>query len=127
MCTSVGTWNDTGRYHALAERWDGTSWSRQRVPNWPGFQNSELDDVSCPDSSTCIAVGSWAKNKFGKGGAILAERWDGAAWTLDTPPEPPNAHGALRGIVCASPIACVAVGSSYGEGGSTTLVEVYAG
>jgi hypothetical protein len=126
-CTSVGTWNDTGRYHALAERWDGTSWSRQRAPNWPDFQSSELNDVSCPGGSTCIAVGDWAKSKYGRGGGILVERWAGEGWTLESPPAPPDGKGALRGVVCGSPTACVAVGTGSLPGGSGTLVEVYSG
>ena len=125
-CTSVGTWNGTGRYHALAERWDGTAWSRQRVPNQPDFQDSELAGVSCPDGSTCVAVGFWAKSKYGRGAAILAERWDGQAWTLESPPEPPG-NGGLMAIDCASAMACVAVGDAYAPGGTITLVEVYSG
>jgi hypothetical protein len=127
-CMSVGTWNATKRYHALAERWDGTGWSRDPVPNPRGFQDSELNDVSCPEASTCLAVGHWTKNKRGWGGGLLAELWNGADWTMLAPAEA-HQHGAsFSGITCASATVCVAVGSQPANGlGSATLVEVYSG
>jgi hypothetical protein len=127
VCTSVGTWNGAKRYHALAERWDGAAWTRERVPNPQGFQDSELNDVSCSAATECVAVGYWRKSKYGRGGGLLVARWDGTAWSLDSPPEPPNSKGGFNGVTCLSVISCVAVGARATKSGEATLVEVYSG
>src|SRR5207302_1536662 len=51
-CTAVGgTFNAHGE-RTLAERWDGTSWSVQRIPSEPPPQDNELAAVSCPSLSS---------------------------------------------------------------------------
>jgi hypothetical protein len=61
-CAGVGSWVDRqGRTRALAERWNGTSWVRQHVPNPSGFAVSELFGVWCRTATWCAGVGSWSE------------------------------------------------------------------
>ena len=49
---------------ALAEHWNGTSWTIDTVPTPSGFD--DLSGVACASATSCIAVGS-------AGAATLAE------------------------------------------------------
>jgi hypothetical protein len=110
-CTAVGEFFSSGqRELALAERWDGASWQVQPVPSPAGArQGSELSAVSCPSADRCFAVGQY----FTKSGSVaLAETWNGARWTIQPLPGAVS-NTFLLGVSCATPRACVAVGS-YG-------------
>jgi hypothetical protein len=127
-CTSVGTWNSVHRFRPLAERWNGTSWTRQQLPNPPGhFVESTLRDVACPNGSSCIAVGYWSKNHGDYPASALAYGWDGNAWALQFPQDEPGADVTeLTSVDCISPTTCMAVGE-YIAGSGYTLAEVYTG
>ena len=110
-CTAVGEFFSSGqRELALAERWDGAGWQVQPVPSPAGArQGSELSAVSCPSADRCFAVGQ----DFTKSGSVaLAETWNGARWTIQPLPGAVS-NTFLLGVSCATPRACVAVGS-YG-------------
>jgi hypothetical protein len=128
-CGAVGTRVDgSGRIRALAERWNGTKWAQQQIPNHRGSAISETFGVSCAGATACSAVGDWSKSDTGQPGLTLAERWNGTGWAIQSTPNPPGATSStLRGVACTSPSACVAVGGSYAASVSTTLVEVYTG
>jgi hypothetical protein len=78
-----------------------------------GASQSMLNGVSCANDSACTAVGSSPKG-------ILAQQWNGTAWSisLDGPPARPS---GLDGIWCTSGPACMAVGFSAtgGDSGKT--------
>ena len=69
---------------------------------------SQLWGVACTSATACIAVGDTART-FGSHQVPLAEIWDGAVWKVQPIPAP-HSHSDLRGIACASAVACVAVG-----------------
>jgi hypothetical protein len=111
-CMAVGTYVDgSGAGLSLAERWNGTSWSRLSTPNPAGAAVSFLLGVSCTSASACIAVGEY----FDGSGAhhAFAERWNGASWSLQSVPEPSGSQGSfLSAVSCSSAAGCTAVGSS---------------
>lgn len=83
-CVAVGSAiTFAGHYESwpLAESWNGVSWSIRRtlVPSGSA-EDSKLVSVSCPRSSSCIAVGYF----IGSGGRYhpLAERWNGKRWSI---------------------------------------------
>ncbi len=123
-CTAVGTYetSKSGPNLAMAERWNGSSWTVQSVPVPPGAAETTLGSVSCPSSTLCIAVGSE------RGVATLAESWNGKAWTVQTTP---NVAGAtttyLTGVSCASSSECMAVGYSWANKIHMTLAERWTG
>jgi hypothetical protein len=118
-CVAVGYINRRhgSRARAIVERWDGVRWSLEHMANLRGAAASKLEAVACTESTTCVAVGYSADKARAR--VALAERWDGARWTVE---HTPNLHGArnseLDAISCP-PTACVAVGYS----GNAMLAE----
>ena len=96
---------------ALAEAWDGTSWTIQ-TPQSPGSgYNSVLSGVDCPTAMNCIAVGYDYYNQ-GPQDAALAEQWDGTSWTILPTPTPTGGYvSKLSSVSCATGTSCVAVGT----------------
>lgn len=109
-CTAVGSYeNSAGTTVTLAERWNGSEWSVQSTPNPAEAKTAALAGVSCSSSTACTAVGSY-ENSAGTT-AILAERWNGSAWSTQSAPSPAGTiYGGLHGVSCASSTACTAVG-----------------
>jgi hypothetical protein len=124
-CTAVGAYFTSSAQVTLAERWNGTAWTIQTIPN-PGGGGA-LNGVSCPSASACTADGSY----FTSSGSplTLAERWNGKAWAVQTTPNPKGAGGgALNGVSCTSASACTAAGySDTSKGIRLTLAEVWNG
>jgi len=130
-CTAVGFYKRTGvGYLALTERWNGTKWKLQSIPNPTGGVWIRLYGVSCTSLTFCMAVGSFENSV----GAILdlAEKWDGSSWGVVPTPDPGGTaesdHSELDGVSCTSPSACTAVGWFSNEDGlNLTLAERWSG
>ena len=114
-CTAVGfSINSAGNDVPLAERWNGTSWKIQPVPNPAGATGTQLSGVSCSAANACTAVGT-APN------ATLAERWNGTSWRIQATPNPPGAFFAqLSSVSCPTASTCTAVGH-YSNAASATF------
>jgi hypothetical protein len=72
-CVSVGGNFKNGNTRAIAEHWDGSSWTIKHVGAPSGSTESALVSVSCPTTTDCTAVGFWA-NGTGTD-IILAEQY----------------------------------------------------
>ena len=71
-CIATGYhWTAAGQ-RVLAEQWNGRVWAIQRTADPKGTFSSQLNAVSCPSASYCMAVGSYDIS-FGK--KTLAELW----------------------------------------------------
>jgi hypothetical protein len=93
------------------------AWSVQPTPNPAGAENSVLSSVSCASPTACTSVGHYTSR--GGAGMTLAERWDGARWSIEPTPRPAGARTSLLfGVSCVSR-ACVAVGSATNHAGVT--------
>lgn len=70
-CRSAGACSAHARtgFSALAERWNGTTWTILRLSQ----PDVDLDSVSCTSRQACTAVGD------GPSGPV-AERWNGRTW-----------------------------------------------
>jgi hypothetical protein len=124
-CTAVGDYvNSSGTYMPLAERWNGSSWAIQ-TPGPPiGARASYLSGVSCTAATACTAVGYY----FPSSGPaqVLAERWNGSGWAMQSPPNPAGSGGnVLSGVTCTAATICTAVGENYSL--SVTLAERWNG
>src|SRR6266566_86126 len=104
-CTAVGaSTTTTGAVRAVAERWNGGTWSLQPTPTPAG--GGALNSVSCTSPSACTAVGGRAD------GTTLAERWNGTRWSIQPTTDPSQGGATLSGVSCMSASACTAVGGS---------------
>jgi hypothetical protein len=128
-CTAVGTYYTSAggpfEQSALAESWDGSSWSLQPIPAPTSTTSSSLNAVWCFSKTSCNAVGS---NATDSGEETLAESWDGTSWSIQTTPNPSGStHSSLANLSCdpgsSNGAPCKAVGSSEDE----TLIESWNG
>jgi len=107
-CIAVGT--ESGGEGALAERWNGSSWSKMTVPG--GWLNS----VSCASASFCVAT---------PGSGTSMRVWNGSKWTTSTADVPAGALSvSFSDVSCPENYACFAVGKyTLPKGESRALVN----
>jgi hypothetical protein len=121
-CTAVGQYHRGGHTLALAQRWDGSTWQLQRVTGPAGTTDSSLFGVSCSSMRACTAVGGHKKGTF-TNGLMLAERWDGTAWTAQDTPAPAGTQASgLSGVSCGSIHDCTAVGTYFNHDGLEVML-----
>jgi hypothetical protein len=87
--TAVGHFTDAAQHqYALAERFDGNTWTAQTVPSPPsnatGRPAPALASVSCSSVTDCVAVGYYEVPTtlplvINAVATTLAERWDGTS------------------------------------------------
>ena len=107
----IGNGNNNNTFVAVAEHWDGTSWSSVATQR-PGKDGWLFTDVTCAGTDDCWAVG--AELNQGSSPQPLAERWDGSSWSIV---ETPTVAGYLLGVSCSGAGSCFAVGSrTSGQG-----------
>jgi hypothetical protein len=130
-CTAVaGVVSASGRLVTMAERWNGTHWSIQPTPNPAGRFGAVLLGVDCSGPSACTAVGAAVDSAGDPVGPTLAERWNGATWSIQPTPNPSSpGGGTLNWVACPSQTDCTAVGASVDTSGNAlaTLAERWNG
>ncbi|MET0557342.1 MAG: S1 family peptidase [Solirubrobacterales bacterium] len=114
----------------LTARWNGTSWALQTVPPVPsGAKESAFRDVSCQTNGLCTAVGYYVSSTGLH--LPLADRWNGSAWTLQTPLVPAGTSlSELTAVSCRNWMLigvpgteCAAVGFAEKAGVKEPLAE----
>ena len=106
------------------------SWAVQNaaVPPEP---NGELGAVSCPTNRWCTAVGSYTDRSYRV--RPLFEIFDGHRWHRAPSTDSPDltapadaASGSFRAVSCTSPVACVAVGTTGYNSGTSSFSSLAA-
>ncbi len=131
---AVGESPDNLSEYAMAEHWDGSTWSVVSVPNGTvGKMHppTYLTGVSCVSAEDCWASGNYAIF-FGFSDLItpVFAHWNGTRWATTTTAEGSEGGAGVTGISCASSSDCWAVGSlNTGSPSSTdqTLTERWNG
>lgn len=128
FCFAVGSFENRNSVTVpLAERWDGAAWSVVHAGRPAGASSSGLTSVACTSTSACMAAGS----DFGADSVsvTLAERWDGAAWSVVASPNPDGAQSShFSSVSCGSSSHCVAAGSYFdSDFNNVTLIESWDG
>ncbi|HMD44687.1 MAG TPA: hypothetical protein VKG43_00905 [Acidimicrobiales bacterium] len=130
-CEAVGfSQNAAGVSQALADSWNGTTWTLQTTPA-TGAGDSKgdtLTGLSCQSTTSCVAVG-WFTNPSGVDQALV-ETLSGTTWTkvLSAAQDVGTGNNRLLGVSCTSAIACVAVGYSTAPSMShQPLIETFDG
>jgi hypothetical protein len=142
-CSPVGLCAAVGRYETsskvkrlLVERWTGSSWELQTVPEPEGSETSELTGVSCTHFTylgsqfdQCMAVGGYRR--------IFEEpfsvRWTGTKWEAQAIAKPQGAKEArLTAVSCPTTtnlplLQCAAVGYSGSSGAYVPLAQKFNG
>lgn len=118
-CTAAGySLTPAGVGATLAEAWNGTAWTIQSAPDPAGAVYSALSGLSCTSADACTAVGSYVSAS--RATLVLAERWDGTNWTIQSTPNPAGSSGSgLSAVSCTAADACTAVGSYTRSSGRT--------
>jgi hypothetical protein len=117
FCMAVGSWdngNPGGLVQALAEEWNGSTWSVVPITSPPDDTWSPLTAVSCAGPTACVAVGSTGGNPSET--IPYAEIWNGTTWSMQyaspaLPLPPTGIRGQLDGVSCTAAATCMAVGS----------------
>jgi hypothetical protein len=118
-CWSVGYTFPTKNSGSLTEKWNGSTWS---LVSTPSSKNGQLIGDSCAGTSACLAVG------IGNNLLVIAQRWNGTAWTAAPPKSPAGATSSeLNAVSCTGGSACVSVGNYTTSSVSPTLAEGWNG
>jgi hypothetical protein len=109
---------------ALAEAWNGSSWTTQHAVTPAAAVSNSLSELSCPSAGFCEAVGTATDPSGNTIG--LAETWNGTAWKIQSLPQPAQASDGVRailsGVSCVSVSFCEAVGYSAATPGAAAWV-----
>ena len=87
----------------------------------PGANVDELQGVSCPSASSCVAVG-YSEQK-GEAEQTLVETLANGTWSVTTSPDDGSGNNQLTSVACPVVGACVAVGHDQSGGTSRALAE----
>ena len=133
---AVGSETAKSSTQAMADLWNGSTWSAMVVDN-PSDTNDSLSAASCPSAQFCVAVGATSQSGNGNGNGntkltvTLAEEWAGNAWSVMPTPNPTgpnNATYVLTGVSCPSSTFCTAVGYENDGGNKyVTVIEQWDG
>lgn len=117
-CVAVGHYyhGTKGGNQALAYVGSGAEWSWTPLPAPESGTLTNLEGVSCPSPTVCIAVG---RGKDAAGNVVpRAARWEGGAWTLQSVPLPAGStYTSFTSVSCPTNSECIAVGYSNDSGG----------
>jgi hypothetical protein len=108
-CEAVGAQAGSSGTTALAEAWNGSTWAVQPIPDPAGGAAVDLTGISCASADNCEAVGNYNSSTIP---AILAERWNGTSWSIQTTPDPGGtSYASLAAVSCPVANDCEAVGA----------------
>ena len=123
-CTAVGGYGNNGSAkNALAETWNGTSWTVQSTAALFGGKDASLGSVSCVRAASCTAVGDeLTLIKPHRHDRTLAEHWKGTTWAVQATVRPAGAvNSSLASVSCHTQTFCTSVGS-YGTSSVPNIV-----
>ena len=125
FCVTAGYYSNGSINQTLIESWNGSAWSIASSPNVSTTKNNQLNGVSCPSPSFCVATGRYST---GTNEQTLIETWNGSAWSIaSSPNSSPTQNNDLEGVSCLSPSSCVAVGNYSNGSINQTLIDTWNG
>ena len=123
--TSTDIWAVGYSGAALAEHWDGSSWTIVPTPSPPKATGSSLSAVAALSSTDVWAVGEWTNGSYVQ--KTLAEHWDGTSWTVVSTPSPDSKGDILTAVVTISAKDVWAIGDSSYISPVSSLIEHWDG
>jgi hypothetical protein len=119
FCMAIGHYNVGNAPRSLAEVWNGGDWSMVPSPSSVGYQNPQLNGISCTSASFCVAVGT--AGSVALLAQNLTETWDGGSWSITPSPDTSLVDNYLQGVSCSTPSSCVAAG--YRDGNASYALQ----
>jgi hypothetical protein len=131
-CWAAGYFGKSGSGTTnLVLHWNGTRWTRVRVPDAGGASkqaDNELNSIRCPTASRCLAVGSYSTGAGSNEPFNQVLTWNGRSWAAQRVPNPgtgtPDYENNLVSIGCGVKNACWAVGSAEPTSAHRTVNQV---
>lgn len=128
FCVAVGSYYDrSGALMSYIEVFSGGRWRAWPAPLPAGASSrigGILEDISCPSSSSCEAVGHYPDGPYRSVPYLVT--MTGHSWRARTAPLPSNARWGtslvswtpdnLESVACSSPRDCEAIGTYYAQG-----------
>lgn len=117
-CTAIGEVyqsvnGESEPSYALAEHWDGSTWSSEVIPAPSASPRFSLAQISCPRQALCLASGSYYDASY-TASTAMSEIWNGTSWAVQPLTPPADAVSSqLNGISCVSAVRCTAVGNFF--------------
>ena len=124
LCLSVGYYTGSLDYdQVLAQKWNGTSWSKTTIQSAGTPSDNYLAGVSCAGTAFCMAVGSYSN---GADDQALAQKWNGTSWATAIS-SGTSQSADLNGVSCVSASFCMAVGTFSNGTAGQNLTEKWNG
>jgi hypothetical protein len=128
-CIAVGANSPQMATQLIAERWNGTRWTRSAMPKPAGANEITISGVACPSRAECVAAGTGYPPAGSKNGAFpFADYWNGSRWTAGRAAAA-GSGGGFAAVSCSSARNCYAVGQYTPKGTNATaaLIEHWNG
>ena len=115
-CFIYGTLKASGGidYTAGIVQWTDGQWSLLSEPKPLSNHDGEVDTMSCPTESMCVAEGGYIK----EGWKDFLEYWNGQRWTFEKSPIPFSPSGTVEQVQCVSSSFCVLNGADLSNDSS---------
>jgi hypothetical protein len=128
-CWAVGQSQTMSTHSALAEAWNGKSWTLANVPSPTGATETELNGVFCNSPTLCLAVGVYLPSSGGW--EPFSATWNGSTWGSEPMVGPTGVTNVVAsGVSCPTTSLCMAVGTIENDGSSnpySPLIERWNG
>ena len=128
-CIAVGANTPQMANQLIAERWNGTRWTRSAIPKPAGADDVTISGVACPSRAECVAAGTGYPPAGSKNGSFpFADLWNGSRWTAGRAAAA-GSGGGFAAVSCSSARNCYAVGeyTPKGSNASVPLIEHWNG
>jgi len=110
-CIAVGANTPQMATQLIAERWNGTRWSKSAMPKPAGAANVTIGGIACPSRSECVAVGTGYPPATSKSGFFpIAAYWNGSRWTAARAAAA-GSDDVLESVSCPAAKSCFATGN----------------
>lgn len=112
FCVAVGGYGVDGVGNAVAERWNGKTWTATKVLAPQAGGHSYLGTVTCPSTTSCVASGGTVVSNTSRRAWIAS--FNGHVWGSVRAPVPASPSVTVDGIACGSPTQCGAIVTEEG-------------
>jgi hypothetical protein len=110
-CLAIGDYkNASGRFLPFADLWHSGHWRVITIPAIRGQRETDVQGISCPTATKCIAVGNTVDNTKGQFFHAFTDVWNGGKWH---PAPIRRSPSVLISASCPTAQRCFASGYTY--------------